>query len=182
MNSSTPHTHLIDNLDQLSLKRMLIGLAACGIIALLIAPSEAVGQEQINDPSVVAPPQQPEIDAATTNHYPWRDPFWPVGYVPPPPTPTVDLEAERRRLEAERQRQEMAKRIEWPSLTLTGITHAGNQNFIAVIEGIGLVEQGDIVSIHKGDLIYQWRINQIKANGITSTRLGVSNKEMIIQR
>lgn len=92
-----------------------------------------------------------------------RDPFWPVGFRPVPVS--------------EKQIHEQVSRIRelthWPTLALRGITRTGKGEYIAIIEGVGLVEPGDIISMRKGGLIYRWRINDVTAEGISRTRLDV---------
>jgi len=96
-----------------------------------------------------------------------RDPLLPPGYA------VVRNEPDPEQLE----RDALAARIAWPSLQLRGITHAGRQKFVAVIEGIGIVEAGDEVRLRQADLIYTWRIDKINAAGLTSTRLHVTQAE-----
>lgn len=93
-----------------------------------------------------------------------RDPFWPVGY-----QPATESEQEKRT-----QIEDLKTRINWPALPLRGVTHAGGRRFIAVIEGIGLVETGDVVVIQRDALIYRWRIDRVSADGVASTRLDVT--------
>ncbi len=92
-----------------------------------------------------------------------RDPFWPVGFRPAPVSEKEDVDKLSRIRELAR----------WPKLTLRGITRTGRNEYIAILEGIGLVEPGDIVSIRQDGLIYRWRINDITADGISRTRLDV---------
>ncbi len=93
-----------------------------------------------------------------------RDPFWPVDY-----KKVTESELRERTI-----REELQSRINWPSLPLRGITHAGGRRFIAVIDRIGLVETGDIISIREDNLVYRWRIDEINASGLKSTRLDVT--------
>jgi len=93
-----------------------------------------------------------------------RDPFWPIGHQPISESEQV----ERSKI------TELKSRISWPALPLRGITHAGGKRFIAVIEGAGLVEPGDIVVIRRNALTYRWRIDRVTQEGVASTRLDVT--------
>ncbi len=101
-----------------------------------------------------------------------RDPFWPVGYKPLPKS--VKQESERV--------TRIQRQTRWPELELRGITRRGQAEFIAVIEGVGLVESGDIISMRKEGLIYRWRINAISENGISRTRLDVREPTSALQQ
>ncbi len=131
---------------------------------ILLASAVMASAIENDTPSTPHPP-------AVTQPYPlpeafqqWRDPFWPVGYQPASETE----QEERSKIE------NLKSRINWPALPLRGVTHAGGQRFIAVIEGIGLVEPGDIVSIRKDGLVYRWRIDRVTIDGVASTRLDVT--------
>lgn len=93
-----------------------------------------------------------------------RDPFWPIGHQ----RVTESEQAERSKI------AELKSRISWPSIPLRGIIHAGGKRFIAVIEGAGLVESGDIVTIQSNALTYRWRIDNVTSEGVASTRLDVT--------
>jgi len=95
-----------------------------------------------------------------------RDPFWPVGYKPV---------SESEKIEKSKIADLKAK-ISWPTLPLRGVTHAGGKNYVAIIEGVGLVEAGDIVVIEQDSLIYRWRIDKVTGAGLSSTRLDVTDK------
>ncbi len=93
-----------------------------------------------------------------------RDPFWPVGYQ------KVSETEQRERTKIE----DLKSRIRWPALPLRGISHTSGKRFIAILDGIGLVEPGDVVSIRQDHLIYRWRIDNVSAEGVSSTRLDVT--------
>ncbi len=95
-----------------------------------------------------------------------RNPFWPVRYKPA---------SEAEKIESSKIADLKAK-ISWPALPLRGLTHAGGKNYIAIIEGVGLVEAGDIVVIEQDTLIYRWMIDRVTGAGVSSTRLDVTEK------
>ena len=97
-----------------------------------------------------------------------RDPLLPVDYEAPKEE-EVDAEAE--------QRLALQEQITWPQLQLRGITHAGRQKYFAIIDRIGIVEEGDTITLREGNLIYAWRIDSISEEGITTTRLHVTSME-----
>jgi hypothetical protein len=95
-----------------------------------------------------------------------RDPFWPVSYKPA---------SESQKIE-DTKIADLKAKISWPPLPLRGVTHAGGRNYIAIIEGVGLVEAGDFVEIVQDSLIYRWRIDKVSGTGVSSTRLDVTEK------
>ncbi len=100
-----------------------------------------------------------------------RDPLLPTDYT----APVARTEQER---EQERERERLARlaaRITWPRLRIQGITHAGGQNFIAIIDQVGIVEAGETITLREGHLIYAWRVDSITEAGITTTRIHVTS-------
>lgn len=110
------------------------------------------------------PPREGGISATQTGPLQLRDPFWPVGY-------QAASESEQ---EVRTKIEELKALVRWPALPLRGITHVSGRKFIAVLEGVGLVESGDIVTLQRGELTYRWRIDKVTADGVTSTRLDVT--------
>lgn len=104
------------------------------------------------------------IDIQGSSFSQLRDPFCPIGYKPVSESEQI----ERTKI------ADITSRIKWPTLPLRGITHGGGKRFIAIIEGIGLVEPGDIVEMKRDSLIYRWRIDNVTAAGLSSTRLDVT--------
>ncbi len=90
-----------------------------------------------------------------------RDPFWPVGYAPLPPATEQDA------AQAETIRQQLA----WPTLKLTGLTRAGGDRYLAVVEGVGIVETGDVIEKEQDGIIFRWRVDNVTARGITTSRM-----------
>ncbi len=91
-----------------------------------------------------------------------RDPFWPVGYTPPKEPDPIETK-----------RDHIRQRIEWPRLALKGLTHTTGGRYLAIIDGIGVAEAGDVVSVERARLTYRWRIDEITRRGIRATRLDV---------
>ena len=96
-----------------------------------------------------------------------RDPFWPVGYVPAPPQPDIS-EAEVAKIEEARETKAKTK---WPPLLLKGITRASRGRYMAIIEGVGLIETGQTVTMQRDGLLYTWIIDEVSAKGVRFTRL-----------
>ncbi|MBT3193031.1 MAG: hypothetical protein HN341_10790 [Verrucomicrobia bacterium] len=122
------------------------------------------------EPAAPSTPSGPEAPPAKLDAL--RDPFWPVGYTP---TPKSVLQA----VEQASRIQEQAK---WPKLTLRGISRTGKDSFMAIVEGIGIVESGDVVSMTHDGLVYSWRINTVNENGISRTRLNVRTPISTLQK
>jgi len=121
-------------------------------------PAVAETVDAAPDSAAAAPAETP-ADPLTS----LRDPFWPVGFRPVPVS----------QKEVHEQVTRIRELTRWPKLILRGITRTGRGELIAIIEGIGLVESGDIISMRRDGLIYRWRINDVTAAGISRTRLDV---------
>lgn len=83
-----------------------------------------------------------------------RDPFWPPDYTPAPvfddtPTPATP--------QPEQVAPEKAK---WPTLEVKGITKTP-RGFVAIIEDVGVVEEGQTISRKKGSFVFSWKIIKI---------------------
>lgn len=129
-------------------------------VAAADEPRDAAAEAE--DP---APPPGPagtepanEVAAAYTGP---RDPFWPVGYVPRPKEDPAEQDIEVIPRYVER----------WPKLVLRGIILQGKEKYMAVLDGVGIVETGEVVAIERGGLVYRWQIDKINRTEISYTRL-----------
>ena len=96
-----------------------------------------------------------------------RDPFWPVGWQPhdenaPPPPPPGNPER-------------------WPKLELNGVSKTPTGYIALLKHGMGMVTQGQVLRMKRGNRIYRWKIVAINKNGINAKRLdakivGAGNK------
>jgi hypothetical protein len=95
-----------------------------------------------------------------------RDPFWPVNWQPaefgrpqgkPQVGPSVALKwAEATKL-----------------LQVTALSRSPKGQYIAIVKNVGVVEEGDVISIHYGNAVYKWTVRGITAAGIETEKLGV---------
>lgn len=92
-----------------------------------------------------------------------RDPFWPVGYVPPT---------------AEESAAQVSGGVDqdlpWPALPVQGRSRAPDGTCRVLIEGRGVVGENQIVSVHDKGYWFHWRIVHIDERGVQSIRMGVS--------
>lgn len=92
-----------------------------------------------------------------------RDPFWPIGHVRKvkpkvdPAKPVAPV-------------QEEVFEPTWPKLKLKAVTTTP-RGHIAIIDKIGLVEEGQIIKRKVKDAVYTWRIDKISSKGFTYTQL-----------
>ena len=93
-----------------------------------------------------------------------RDPFWPVGYVPPVPGQAPEDAAE---LSAART---------WPALPVRGRSRAPDGTYRVLIDGIGVVGENQVVSLYEDGCWFYWRIARIDERGVLPVRLGISRK------
>ena len=144
-------------------------IALCAALALA-AP--AMAQDDAGEPAATPIPE----DAAAAplgfiyagTNLVERDPFWPVGYVPPS---LLASETTIARGEYEAAPEEPKLAIDWPRLRLSGMTRKKDGGYVGLIEGVGLVEKGDVVRMRRGDVVYQWRVDSIGENGVEALRL-----------
>jgi hypothetical protein len=99
-----------------------------------------------------------------------RDPLWPIGYTPPPPPPPPS--ATNAVVVVRQSEQELlAARAVWPSLELKALTKGTRGGYMAVIDGVGVVEAGEVVRIQSDGIIYRWRIAEIGPKGLKAKRM-----------
>ncbi len=141
---------------------------AIGLMVLLISGittsfgAAVSGPDTIVEPIPVnAPEEHSSADAPVIR----RDPFWPVGYVPPTPG---DLE-----LAASGTEDEIPE-IPWPALPVRGRSRAPDGTFRVLIDGIGIIGVNRVVSIPHRGFWFHWRIVHIDDKGVRSKRLGIS--------
>lgn len=92
-----------------------------------------------------------------------RDPFWPIDYVRKI-EPKIDPTAPKQ--------PETPVKIEpkWPKLKLKAVT-SSPKGFIAIIEGVGLVEAGEVIRKTVDGIVYSWRIDEISEKGFSYKQL-----------
>lgn len=90
-----------------------------------------------------------------------RDPFWPVGYEPP--TPEQEQEADM-----------AVPELDWPDLPVRGRSRATDGSYLALIEGVGIVRTGQIVSLPAQGHWFHWRITHIDATRVQAQELGIT--------
>lgn len=100
-----------------------------------------------------------------------RDPFWPVGYQEPDPRKLLQEIVKKEEIKKE----EIKKTIEisWPTLEVTAVFKTPQGKWMATIRGIGMVEEGDLIRVRKGEAWYRWKIRGINEKGIRYDRLDV---------
>lgn len=114
--------------------------------------------------SAFAAPVQSETDTvATTNEtLNARDPFWPIGYVP-------SRETEPEGIAPVKKRKPLI--IKWPKLKATSTLKASDGRYYAIVQGVGVVNKDETISILKGGIRYRWKIQSIGRNKIVPKQL-----------
>lgn len=102
-----------------------------------------------------------------------RDPFWPIGWTPPP----VDASGTAANTDAARPKGPIRWEEATKRLSLRGLTELPNGKFVASIAGVGVVEEGDRITLEFEGLNYHWRVQSISRAGIVPKRLGVSARK-----
>lgn len=84
-----------------------------------------------------------------------RDPFWPIGYVPPERKETMPVASNISN-----------DQIKWPKLEIKGLTKLSDGSYVVFLEGHGMAEVGDIVKQEETGLIYEFEITDISKDGL----------------
>lgn len=160
---------------------LILALAALTCAALI---------SRAQDTAAPGPAPVPAAAVAASNPIPvevkeenLRDPFWPPNYTkkskipeappgatnpppvgatnttsagvtnpPPPPPPPVE--------------------IKWPEIKVKAIIKQPNGKYLMMIDGIkGSFEEGNIVSMHRDNLLFRWKVEAITAKGAKVTKL-----------
>jgi hypothetical protein len=96
-----------------------------------------------------------------------RDPFWPVGWVPPPEKAS-SLPADFAPKSPIRW-QDAIRQLE-----VTALTELPGGGYVAIMKGIGVVERGDTIAVNLSGLTYRWKVESITSEGIVPERIGVT--------
>jgi len=156
-----------------------VPLAALAALPLLFAdappaespePVEPVEQEEGMEPAV--PPDGTNATETAVR----RDPFWPVGYVPLAARPPVTNEAPVV-VEPEKVEEEPAPVIKWPELYARGLTQTPEKDYIAFLDGIGMIEEGDSVRVVRDSTVFTWRVDRITKDGAKLRRVSAVAKK-----
>jgi len=145
------------------------------ILAFLLAFSGArafAAEAPRAEPAAPAaePTAPAEAVSAVSESESLRDPFWPVGWKPAP------VVAEPDRPQVVRPVRVIAWDEAAKKLKLSGISKSAGV-YLAVLQGIGVVEKGDVISIEHGELTYRWIVRSITSKGIVPERLAVDQKK-----
>ncbi len=91
------------------------------------------------------------------SEYGWellRDPFSPIGYVPPKqkvvPSLSNDLSNDQ---------------VDWPKLDVTAITKNSDGSYIIFLKGHGMAEKGEIIYVKKHGYSFEYEITEITEKG-----------------
>jgi hypothetical protein len=94
-----------------------------------------------------------------------RDPFWPIGWLPPRVDPTKAEVTPP----GEVTHWDEARKL----LQVTGMSRGKDGKYLAILKGVGVVEEGNTVSINYMGQAYKWKIKSITSKGIVPEKAGV---------
>ena len=97
-----------------------------------------------------------------------RDPFWPVGWTPPNYGRIKSKQADD-----DLTKWEMARK----HLEITALSAKVGGGFVAIIKNVGVIEEGDPLSVTYEGLVYKWKVTSITGKGIVTERVGVFLKK-----
>lgn len=133
-----------------------ISLAVVGLcVGILPALLPAQGVPQQSTPATVA--QADDMSSL-------RDPFWPPDYTP---APVIDEDPVVAVTE-----QPVPEKAKWPTLEVKGITKTP-RGYVAIIEDVGVVEEGQTISLKKGSFVFSWKINKITQERLDFKQLDI---------
>lgn len=140
-----------------------MALTGCGLI--VCCASDALCDEALSfDVSAPADAAAPTVETHDANPFALaRDPFWPVGFKPRKEAPEIAAVDER-------PAPPPPPKIEWPELSLEGFVRKGEEN-LAMVRGIGLVHEGDRVTLTRNGMVFEWKIEGITDNEVLHRRL-----------
>jgi hypothetical protein len=98
-----------------------------------------------------------------------RDPFWPVGYVPPPEEKVDDSTTAPKSVADESQMEPLQWDAAIKALIIKGIMKS-SAGYLAVINGQVMSENDTISAVFKGRT-YSWRVVKINRKGVQFERL-----------
>ncbi|MDD4870675.1 MAG: hypothetical protein PHR77_08945 [Kiritimatiellae bacterium] len=125
-----------------------------------------------------APSSPAPVVASTAPPQVQRDPFWPVGYRPgqetfehavsnrvdgskgPGNTGTAVTPATPRVIV-----------ITWPNLKIKGLIKQSDGSHLAIIDGVGIVEPGQTISILKDNMVFKIKIKDVTEKGVYQQKL-----------
>ena len=146
-------------------------MKACSVeIILCIVLTSVIGAFAAGD--VDTPPSRPATAKVTESPLDTlRDPFWPIGWTPPKITVTdegpvvVQPRAPVRWNDARKR------------LQISGLSRMPDGRYLAILKGIGVVEEADVVAVTLVDFVYKWRITSITEKGFVPEQIGVYPKK-----
>lgn len=145
-------------------------LAAPEVVASPAVPAESsAGPAEPRSGATPAEAADPAPSPAVTGAV-LRDPFWPVGYVPssdPIPAPPVALPG----MKPSDVVRPPAPVIEWPTLKVRGVTRGAGGREIALVDNVGLAEEGGVIQVKSRGVIYRWRVARIEGSEVKFERL-----------
>lgn len=100
-----------------------------------------------------------------------RDPFWPVGYTPPPPEEEITHIPDTTTVPDDTPVVIDKDEIEWPRLRVRGITSTLDGGYIAMIDGFGIAEPGQIIQITERRTLFRWEVVEITKRGMNTRRI-----------
>jgi hypothetical protein len=97
-------------------------------------------------------------DVEDISEYGWellRDPFTPVGYIPPKKKVMPSLSSNLSN-----------DQINWPKLDIKAITKDNDGSYIVFIKGQGMVEEGDVITVRKAGYSFEFEVTEVTKSGV----------------
>lgn len=127
-----------------------------------------------SEPAPADPASTPAGEAGTGEPEPVparRDPFWPVGYVPPPLVRSSDAAAAAATAAGE---DAVSAVLQWDealkTVSVQGIMKTGPDTYVAMVNG-QVIGVGDTVSVRLGGRDYRWIVAAVGTEGVSFKRV-----------
>ncbi len=102
------------------------------------------------------------------SHGAWRDPFWPIGYVPPgKKAPVVEKKADPTPIFQEEPKWDDALK----TVTVKGVMKSATGGYVAVVNN-KVVGEDEVITTTYNAREYSWKVARISQRGVSFNRLG----------
>ena len=145
------------------------------LIALAVSTAISAYCQQGGEPSVTPAQPAQSLPAGGKTNQPvvaeLRDPFLPVGMSITPSSNEVIPTSNSTNQQPQKIAAPIVHEIKWPKLNVKAKMKKPNGRNVAYIEGIGVVEAGEIVSQSSDGFMYRWRVETVTETNVTFTKL-----------
>lgn len=145
-------TLLMVEIDDFTISWAIFVRGICGL--LLMSHVVCVAGQVPADAAESTPEMEMENDYDIV-----RDPFWPVGYIPPALIPEDEKVEEKPKIEDSMWEAAQEK------VVISGVSDMGQAGFFAIVNGV-MHQQDEVIAVEHEGKSFRWRIKSIDKNGV----------------